>query len=149
IAVTSYIQFKVDQLAEENEYHNNTREAIQRFLSLNANGTFLWVALVCQELSNASEWNALKKLAAFPPGLDPLYRRMIDQIRDSEDAKLCKRILGVVSTVYRPITVDELASFVDMPGCVFGNYKALSKIIGLCGSFLTLRERTVSFIHQS
>src|ERR1700690_1587403 len=32
---------------------------------------------------------------------------------------------------------------------VSSNNEALSEIIGLCGSFLTLRERTVSFVHQS
>ena len=72
---------------------------------------------------------------------------MIDQIRDSEDAELCKRILAVVSAVYRPFTLDELMSFVDMPDGVSGGYEALSEIIGLCGSFLTLRECTISFVH--
>ncbi len=28
-------------------------------------------------------------------------------------------------------------------------YKSLGEIVGLCGPFLTLRERTVSFVHQS
>ncbi|KAF4628465.1 hypothetical protein G7Y89_g9687 [Cudoniella acicularis] len=127
----------------------DTREAIQQHLTLNASGTFLWVALVCQELSNISGWKALQKLTAFPPGLDALYRRMLDQIMNSEDAELCKSILAVVSAVYRPVTLDELVAFVDMPNGVAGEYEALSEIIGLCGSFLTLRERTISFVHQS
>jgi hypothetical protein len=70
-------------------------------------------------------------------------------LEDAEDAERCKSILSVVSTVYRPVTFDELASFVDMPNSISGNYKALSEIIRLYGSFLTLRERTISFIHQS
>jgi hypothetical protein len=118
-------------------------------LSLNANGTFLWVALVCQELADISGWNAEEMLTAFPPGLDPLYRRMIDQICNSKNATLCKCILAVVSVVYRPVTLDELESFVDMPPRSSGNYKVLAEIIGLCGSLLTLRERTISFVHQS
>jgi hypothetical protein len=148
-AITKYIQFKIDWLAKRNRYDNGTRDAVQRYLSLNANGTFLWVALVCQELANISGWNAQKRLTAFPPGLDALYRRMMDQICNSEDAELCKRILAVVSAVFRPVTLDELESFVDMPDGVSGNYEDLAEIIGLCGSFLTLRERTISFVHQS
>jgi hypothetical protein len=148
-AITSYIQCKVDQLAKENAYDNNTRNAVQRYLLSNANGTFLWVALVCQELSSISRWKAQETLTAFPPGLDALYRRMMDQIRDSKDAELCKRILAVVSAVFRPVTLDELASFVDMPSGVAGEFEALSEIIGLCGPFLTLRERTISFVHPS
>ncbi|PQE20078.1 hypothetical protein CJF30_00001354 [Rutstroemia sp. NJR-2017a BBW] len=125
------------------------KKAIQQHLMLNANDTFLWVALVCQELSSISGWKALQKLKVLPPGLDALYQRMLDQIIDSEDAELCKSILAVVSAVYRPITLDELVAFVDIPNGVTGDYEALSEIIGLCGSFLTLRERTVSFVHQS
>src|SRR2546423_10832907 len=74
---------------------------------------------------------------------------MMDQITASEDAELCKRILALTSAVYRPITLDELASLVDILDGVSGEYKALSEIIGLYGSFLTLREHTISFIHQS
>ncbi|PQE16116.1 hypothetical protein CJF30_00011140 [Rutstroemia sp. NJR-2017a BBW] len=125
------------------------KEAVQQHLTLNANGTFLWVALVCQELSSISEWKARQKLTAFPPGLNALYQRMLDQIIKSDDAELCKSILAVVSTVYRPITLDELVAFVDMPEGVAGDYEALSEIIGLCGSFLTIRGRTISFVHQS
>jgi hypothetical protein len=58
---------------------------------------------------------------------------MIGQIRDSEDAELCKRILAVVLVVYRPVILNKLESFVDMPTSVF-----LTEIIELCGSFLTL-----------
>ena len=148
-AIATYIQFKVDSLAKRNKYGSDTRDAVQRYLSLNANGTFLWVALVCQRLSNVSGWRAQRMLTAFPPGLDALYKRMMDQIRDLEDAEPCKRILALVSAVYRPITLDELASLVDLPDGVSGEYEALSEIIGLCGSFLTLREHTITFVHQS
>jgi hypothetical protein len=63
---------------------------------------------------------------------------MLDQIMDLEDAELCKSILAVVSAVYRPVTLDELVVFIDMPNGVASEYKALSKIIGLCSSFLAL-----------
>jgi hypothetical protein len=116
---------------------------------LNANGTFLWVALVCQELANTRGHHTQKKLAAFPPGLNALYRRMMDQISTSEDAELCKQILAVVSAVYRPLSLDELSSFVEIPCEVSGDNEAESDVIQLCGSFLTLRERTVFFVHQS
>lgn len=50
-AVTIYIQFKVEGLVKRNKYSNDTRDAVERYLSANAHGTFLWVALVCQELA--------------------------------------------------------------------------------------------------
>ncbi|KAK4141539.1 WD40-repeat-containing domain protein [Dichotomopilus funicola] len=148
-AVTTYVQFKVDWLATRNKYGNETRATIERYLSANAHNTFLWVALVCQELANISDWEAEEVLTTFPPRLDALYRRMMGQIYNSRRAKLLQRILAVISVVYRPITLDELPALVDTLDSVSGNYEALAEIVGLCGSFLTLRERTISFVHQS
>ena len=148
-AVALFIQSKMNTLARRNRYDSDTQDAVQRYLSENADGTFLWVALVCQELSNTPGWKAQRRLRGLPPGLDGLYRRMIDQIRDSEDAELCTCILATVSAVYWPLTLDELASVIDLPDGVASENEALSEIVGLCGSFLTLQGRTVSFIHQS
>ncbi|PVH67556.1 heterokaryon incompatibility protein, partial [Cadophora sp. DSE1049] len=148
-AVTTYIKSKVNWLAERQEYDIDTRDAVQRYLSSNAHGTFLWVALVCQELTSIPGWEVEETLSAFPPGLDTLYMRMMEQISTSRTAKRCKSILAVASVIHRPIILDELPSFVDMLPRISGNYKALAEIIGHCGSFLTLRDRTVSFVHQS
>ncbi|PQE07169.1 hypothetical protein CJF31_00004831 [Rutstroemia sp. NJR-2017a BVV2] len=148
-AVTTYIKSKVNWLAERQKYDMDTRDAVQRYLSSNANGTFLWVALVCQELAFVSEWEVEEMLSAFPPGLDALYMQMMKQISTSRTAKRCKSILAVVSIIHRPITLAELPSFVDMPPRTSSNYKALEEIIGHCGSFLTLRDHTIFFVHQS
>ncbi|OQV09788.1 NACHT domain-containing protein [Cladophialophora immunda] len=148
-AVASYIQFKVDQLALRLEYDNITQDYVQQYLLSNAKGTFLWVALVCQKLSESSAWEAQKRVEAFPPGLNEFYGRMLEEIKTSEHAERSKQILAVISAVYRDITLDELASFVDLSDGIPGGDKALSEIIARCGSFLTLRERTITFVHQS
>jgi hypothetical protein len=139
-AVATFIQTKVHDLREKNKYTSKTRDVIQQHLSLNAHGTFLWVALV---------WKAIQKLKALLPGLDALYQQMLDQIKASEDSELCMNVLAVVSTVYRPITIDELVTLVKMPNGVDGEYEALAEIIGYCRSFLAIRERTIFFVHQS
>ena len=93
-AVGIYIRDQVDRLARLKKYDDKTRDAVQEHLLSNANDTFLWVALVCQELAKISRWNVLAKLTAFPPGLDAFYQRMMDQICTSEDAELCKQYTG-------------------------------------------------------
>lgn len=49
-AVSSYIRYKVDNLSHKKKYDSKTRTAVLEHLSLNANDTFLWVALACQKL---------------------------------------------------------------------------------------------------
>ncbi|KAF1957123.1 HET-domain-containing protein [Byssothecium circinans] len=148
-AVSIFIQHKVRQLAQQKKYDDKTRDAVLSHLSLHANDTFLWVALVCQNLKKIPRWKAVAKLNAFPPGLDSLYKRMIEQIYNLEDANLCKRILASIAIVYRPITLKELTSLVEMLNDMANDLESIREIIGLCGSFLTLREGTIYFVHQS
>jgi hypothetical protein len=74
---------------------------------------------------------------------------MIERIIDSEDAEFCKCILGVVLASYRPITLDELSSSVNMPDGFSDDDGFLVEMILACGSFLTMRDRTIFFVHQS
>ncbi|KUJ23842.1 uncharacterized protein LY89DRAFT_726897 [Mollisia scopiformis] len=149
MAVGIYIRYKVDELSQEKKYDDTTRNAVQRYLCSNANDTFLWVALVCQSLSRISRLNTMANLAAFPLGLESVYKRMVQNIYTSENADLCKRVLSVVATAYRPLFLDELKSFIDLPEGVPGDLAAWGQIIGFCGSLLTLRENAVYFVHQS
>ncbi len=73
-AVTTYIHHKVDWLAKKHRYNHETRATVQHHLLSNAQGTFLWVALVCRELANLERWKAQKRVTEFPPGLDPPLR---------------------------------------------------------------------------
>ncbi|KAJ5607015.1 hypothetical protein N7537_003634 [Penicillium hordei] len=148
-AVATYIHFKVQKLAERKKYEDGVRETICRHLLSNAHGTFLWVALVCDELAKARKWNALELLDTFPPGLEPLYRRMVEQVRGSQEIEIYERILRVVIAVYRPITLEELPALVDIPDGVSNDNEFLTEVIGGCGSFLILRERDIFFVHQS
>ncbi|KAF2187222.1 hypothetical protein K469DRAFT_686392 [Zopfia rhizophila CBS 207.26] len=91
----------------------------------------------------------MKKLNAFPPGLDSLYERMMQQISNSDNTDLCRQILASATIVYRPITLRELASLVELLRDIADNLQLIHEIISLCGSFFTVREDTVYFVHQS
>ncbi|RYP56896.1 hypothetical protein DL771_011538 [Monosporascus sp. 5C6A] len=148
-AVKLYIRDRLWVLARRKKYNDKTEMAVRNYLSLNANGIFLWVALVCQNLKNVPQRKTVETLATFPPGLDSLYERMIRQIQESGDADLCRQILAVATMVRRLLTLQELTVFVEMPKGISGNPEWLRETISLCDSFLTLREQTVYFVHQS
>ncbi|KAK4458987.1 hypothetical protein QBC42DRAFT_232749 [Cladorrhinum samala] len=151
-AVNAFIKHKVDQLAQQKAYDDNIKEKVETYLHSHANDTFLWVALVCQALAivpKASKWRTLEKLETFPSGLDSLYARMLEQINHSDDHELCNQILSVAVLVHRPLSLDEFTSLVKLPHGVSEDFEDLEQIISLCGSFLTIRERIVYFVHQS
>jgi hypothetical protein len=147
-AVDVFIQQKVDQLAEERRYKTELRHTVLQHLRSNANNTFLWVALVCQDLRTTPSWNVVKRLPLFPPGLDSLYERMIDQIIKSKSAEICRQVLASTAILYRPVTISELVALVEQLEDL-DDLESVREIIGFCGSFLTLREDTVYFVHQS
>jgi hypothetical protein len=150
-AVNTYIGHKVLYLSHLKQYDRKTEIAVRDYLFFNANGTFLWVALVCQVLAEPKvrKRHTLAKLRTFPPGLDYLYAQMIEQIGHSEDTDLCKQILAVTTIVHRPISLRELTTLVEMPDDISDDLESLEEIIKVCGSFLTLREQTIYFVHQS
>ncbi|KAH8645897.1 beta transducin-like protein HET-D2Y [Tricladium varicosporioides] len=148
-AVSVFIRHKVLELAQRKRYDNKIRNAVLDHLSLNANDTFLWVALVCQDLEKIPKWAILTRLTDFPPGLDALYEQMMNQIRNSHYTDLCNRILALITTVYRPVTLTELTPLIDVLEDMSNDIESLQEIIGFCGSFLTVRKDAIYFVHQS
>jgi hypothetical protein len=136
----------VDQLSREKQYEEEPQQAVLQHLKANANNTFLWVALVCQDLKRTAPRHVLKKLALFPPGLDALYKRMMHQMSESDDAETCRYVLASTATLYQPVTIRELVALVEQLETA-GDY--VQEVISLCGSFLTVRNDTVYFVHQS
>ncbi|KAK5739252.1 hypothetical protein LTS12_025331, partial [Elasticomyces elasticus] len=147
--IRTYIEHKVGQLAKEKGYDKLTQDTVLEYLSSNADGTFLWVALVCQNLRNLKPRHVKAKLKDFPPDLDGLYERMTKQIDECQDAALCKQLLAAVTVVYRPLTLGELGAVTDLPAEINDNQEELAEVIRFCGSILTIRNDTIYFVHQS
>jgi hypothetical protein len=148
-AVDVFIHRKVDQLAQTKEYDEELRHAVLQQLTPKADNTFLWVALVCQELESIENWDVREKLALFPSGLNSLYERMMEQISGSKSAEICLQVLASTVVLYRPVTIPELIVLTEQLARFVGDLKSVRKIVSLCGSFLTVREDTIYFVHQS
>ncbi|KAH7087146.1 hypothetical protein FB567DRAFT_60254 [Paraphoma chrysanthemicola] len=145
--VVVFIQYKVAYLAKKNQYDEALKAAMLDYVLANSQNTFLWVALVVLNLEDVPRRHALRKLNAMPAGLNALYQRMLHQINYTDDAEVCRRILAIATTVFRPITILELEVLLSADPSVSTN--ELTELIGLCGSFLALREETIFFVHQS
>ncbi|KAK7980895.1 hypothetical protein PG989_013352 [Apiospora arundinis] len=173
-AVKSYIKQKVKELAKEKTYSPKTKRHVHRYLSTHADGTFLWVALVCQELKAVPEFDARNRVETFPPGLDSLYQRIMGLISISKVYDRCRQLLAIAATVYRPLSPLEYVSFFgdlndlssdsefDDAKCEDSDSerttweestsdvtKMIQDLVSLCGSFLIVRKGIVHFVHQS
>ncbi|EXA29674.1 hypothetical protein FOVG_18865 [Fusarium oxysporum f. sp. pisi HDV247] len=151
-AVSSYIRHVVNQLAFDKAYDDETRNAVKHHLTSNANNTFLWVALVYQELQKISKiWDVLDVIKEMPTGLEDLYDRMIQQIQKLErrNLEICRSVLSTVTTAYRPLHLEELGRLSGLLSNIHRTNDYISEITRMCGSFLTIRDDVVYIIHQS
>ena len=77
-AVDAYIDYKLSSL--ESLKDADVRKQVRDEMHKKANGTFLWVALVVQELEQPESWDPLAVVKEAPAGLQWLYDRIIEQI---------------------------------------------------------------------
>jgi hypothetical protein len=151
-AVKSFIDFKVRELAARKKYSGELQKSIREYLIGHADGTFLWVALVCKELEKVQAWRTQDVCRRFPAGLKHLYQRMMEQIqhdRDAKEVEVCVQILCTVTLACRPLHLNEMGFIAGLPEDLYNDSQALQDLVGSCGSFLTLRKQTIYFVHQS
>ncbi|KAL8295725.1 hypothetical protein RB597_009191 [Gaeumannomyces tritici] len=149
-AVDAFIHHRVKDLARSKGLNAETCAEIESYLSSNAHGTFLWVALVCQALSKVHLPYLVKEnLTCFPPGLEDLYHRMLEQISSSTEATMYQDLLALNLVAYRPLSVHELSSVAPKIWAIASDAEGLAKMFQLCGSFLMIRDNTIFWVHQS
>jgi NACHT domain len=147
-AVDVYIDHKISQLISL-QHDQALQEQIRDQMRQKSNGTFLWVALAFGELQKSLQSNLFQVLNRIPNGLVPLYERMIMQVQQLEDdyPQCCLLILSTATLAYRPLHMLEIHILAGLRGII--NLRDLERIINRCGSFLTIRDDYIYFIHQS
>jgi hypothetical protein len=148
-AVDTYIDHRLSCLESLGE--DNLREQVREELRRKANGTFLWVALMMEELEKPENWDPLAVVEEAPTGLHQLYDRMMDQIQrlSTRNADICRSLLCTAAVAYRPLYLAEMGSMRRLAGQATVLAETVRKIVAMCGSFLTIRDEQVYLVHQS
>lgn len=117
-----------------------------------AENTFLWVALVFQQIQarDCDADEVLDFVYKMPVGLHELYNQMMDRIiqlsqQQNRYACFCRKVLLIAVNSYRPLQLSEMVTLAALP-----KFADTRKIIQLCG-LLSLKEEetTIYFVHQS
>jgi len=149
-AVNAYIDHCLSELTEI-QHNKLLRDSVREKIQRKANGTFLWVSLVIQELKDVMSWEALQVLDEVPIELKDVYRRMMEQIKrlQRQYPELCRHVLSIVIAAYRPLHLQELHVLSGLPTQVQNVNQSTATIVKMCGSFLTIQDDNVYIIHQS
>ncbi|KAL4964643.1 uncharacterized protein BDV14DRAFT_73975 [Aspergillus stella-maris] len=145
--VKRYIFAKVAELASEQNLSNEMIAQVQQALLAGADGTFLWVGFVVNELQGRS-WSRIDEvLCHVPKGLGGVYRRLLQQIGDKE---ALAPILQWVVLAARPLTLEELtvAAGIKAAGTLSATQVTKNRLI-LGGLLVKVEGDVVNLVHES
>jgi ankyrin repeat protein len=148
--IERFISTRVEELSHIEGFDEKFRVTVESTLLERADGTFLWVGFVMNELSQKKTCTEIEEaLSAIPKGLDAIYDRMLLQI-ESDRRPTAIRILQWVTMAFRPLDLEELAVAINVQSSMsISQERAIRDYVTLCGSFIKLYENKVSFVHQS
>ncbi|KAL7799610.1 hypothetical protein V8C43DRAFT_275615 [Trichoderma afarasin] len=126
-------------------------------LKSKAQGTFLWVSLVVEQLHKTDRWELEHVLEEMPKDLKSLYGLILDQIGKlgERGQEACHVLLSIITTAMRPLRLGELLVFINSHWKGSRHFKTtyalrdVRDMVKTCGSILSIRDDTVYFIHQS
>ncbi|KAI1199268.1 ankyrin repeat protein [Nemania serpens] len=145
--VEKYISAKVAELASEKILSAARLEQIRQVLMSHADGTFLWVGFVANELKGRSWQKANDILHSVPKGLAGLYRRLLERVEDKE--KLVT-ILQWVVLAARPMTLGELATAAEIKASdTLTPVEVLRDRLASCGLLVKVDGDVVNLVHES
>ncbi|TXC01070.1 hypothetical protein FocTR4_00009367 [Fusarium oxysporum f. sp. cubense] len=156
--LTDFINFKVEELSRRNKYGSSLRTEVREALLNQAEGTFLWVSLVIDELESTPKYEVASKLYDLPKGLDGIYTRMLGNIPEERQNDV-KFLLSSMVAARRPLTKKELAASFAFwkTSLVVGDQDLhdFMDIFSLCSSIICFdvmgnnNESATNFCHQS
>ncbi|KAJ5692828.1 ankyrin repeat protein [Penicillium macrosclerotiorum] len=145
--VEKYVSAKVTELASQNTLSEEMLAHIRQALMAGADGTFLWVGFVANELKGRS-WQKIQiVLRGVPKGLGGIYQRLLHQVEDKEELV---PILQWVVLAARPLTIDELTTAADIKA---SNGQTPAEImknkLDSCGLLVKIDGKVVNLVHES
>ncbi|KAL7939839.1 hypothetical protein V8C35DRAFT_287843 [Trichoderma chlorosporum] len=155
-SIDAYIKHhiqEIEALKDDEELQVKTLDVLKS----KAQGTFLWVALVVEQLHGTDHWKVEDVLEEVPKDLEDLYGIILDRTEKlgRKGREACQVLLSIITTAKRPLHLQELLVFINSHWKGNETFKSTYKQRDIrdmakdCGSILSIREDSIYFIHQS
>ena len=107
--LSKFIVVKVNELSARKKYNEKLKEEVKHALTSKAEGTFLYVSLVLDDLNKTKVRSQVpEKLQNLPSDLNNLYDKILSRIA-VDCVEIAIWVLHWVAVARRPLTVRELA----------------------------------------
>jgi Cdc6-like AAA superfamily ATPase len=146
------IESRISQFATRRSLDPQIAQKLSLFLNQRAQGMFLWVVLVMEELDRRdvrlSDDVIATRLQKVPQTLFSQYEAILKNSPSSRQADLW-RILRWILNARRGLSLEELEAALCVELGISKWHDLKGDINYLCGSIIRLDDDTVSFIHQT
>ncbi|KAK3707864.1 hypothetical protein LTR37_011866 [Vermiconidia calcicola] len=141
---------RVRELSGLDGYSEAFRETVETAVLARAEGTFLWIGFVMDELSRkATCTEVLEALKFLPYGLHAYYGRMLLQIQPAHK-ETSALILRWVTMAQRLLTLRELGSAIGVQSSATIDFdRSIRDQVKICGALLKVQGQEVSLVHHS
>lgn len=145
--VEKYVFSKVAGLATEQNLSEQMAMQVRQTLLEGAEGTFLWVGFVANELKGRN-WDKINEiLHSIPKSLGGIYQRLLRQVENKE---VLVPILQWVVLAARPLTVNEFAVAIGINACNDPlPTEVMKDHLAACGLLLKIEKDVVNLVHES
>ena len=150
--VTSDIHMYVENELKFMRGTEALRMKVRQSILQRADGIFLWVRLVLEEILGCHTQQAIMQtLEEVPAGMDPLYQRMELSISNNPkeaDRVLAKTLLAWIVCACRPLTLEELSQALTSD---FPDFLDLKRTIqDVCGQFVMVDGSSrIAMVHKT
>ncbi|KAJ5383880.1 hypothetical protein N7517_001791 [Penicillium concentricum] len=148
----------MDDLCCAHDFDLKTRERIEIHLLRSAEGSFLWVGFVVNEMMTLeTHTEILDTMKRIPRGLPEMYSRILAQIKQKHQkfVPIVVTLLHWLAVSTKSLSPSELLAVLAHDKIVIG-LKTIQDLIKICGGFLQIysndkygRSGNVTLVHQS
>ena len=146
--IEKFVSHSVDQFSSVDGFDEQIRDEVEKTLLKGAEGTFLWVSLMMNELKKKNTCTEiLDTIKSVPKGLNAKYSHMLRQI-DKYHQHNVFQMLCWVTTAFRPMNLQEMSEVIVKPPGLTPERAVRDAVKGSEG-LLEVRGDQVTFVHTS
>ncbi|OQV09874.1 Ankyrin repeat-containing protein [Cladophialophora immunda] len=161
--IKKYVKFRVERMTSAQLIPDDVSTLTSRFLHERAEGMFLWVSLILDQLENYEDslsfHDVLDRFKNVPPDIQGLYHRALKRIMGKESLySRAARIFSILLCSAQPLTTNAFAlAMTELPESCTSHQELIRRsdlrfeytCKNACGTLIRIVDNTIQICHPT
>ena len=161
------IDYQIPRISKVRNLKPDVQQGLKEHLKEIPHGTYLWLHLILDVIRKSldSTFKRLKRLIDnLPRTVEDAYEKILENIDDSDNRKLARRLLHITVAALKPLTLEEMNIALTIDENLQSEenfYQSVddldleskesfrNKIRNMCGLFISISDSKIYLIHQT